>query len=104
MWRSAPPSAHMSCMEQLIAELKTLVARHTASPSHDFRALIGQLNAVVTKAEAEPIRYQYRHHMEWDTTWQDLDESQLPHVLKNGHTVQRRRVDGGWEAVTGAPQ
>jgi hypothetical protein len=87
-------------MEQLIAELKALVGQHASSPNRDFGALIGQLNAVVTKAEAEPVKYQYRHHMEWDTTWQDIAESQLPHVLKNGHTVERRRVDGDWEPVT----
>jgi hypothetical protein len=92
-------------MEQLIADLKALVARHAASPNRDFGALIGQLNAVVAKAETEPAQYQYqyRHHMAWDATWQDIDESQLPHVLKNGHTVQRRRVYGGWEQVIEVP-
>lgn len=33
----------------------------------------------------------------------DLDESQIGVVLKQGLTVERRLIIGGWESVTEAP-
>lgn len=96
----------MSGMEQLIADLKVLVARHASSPGRDFGALIGNLNAVITQAEAnaQKVQYLYRHHLEWDDTWLDLEESYVGLVLKQGHTVERRRVLDAWEPVTEAPK
>lgn len=96
----------MAVMKQLIADLKALVDRHAASPGRDFGALIGNLNAVLAQAEANPqnVQYLYRHHQGWDDTWLDLDEAHVGIVLKQGHTVERRRVLDAWEPVTEAPK
>lgn len=61
-----------------------------------------ELTVLLHEAEAAAA-YQYRHHPSWDTTWMDLDESQLEHVLRHGHTVERQALAGGWEAVTEVP-
>ncbi|WP_139187281.1 hypothetical protein [Pseudarthrobacter chlorophenolicus] len=90
-------------MEELIAELKALAARHATSPNPDVQSILGGLNTILERAEVTPAAYQYRHHLGWDNTWLDLDENQVTLVLKNGHTVERRRIAGDWEAVTEAP-
>lgn len=92
----------MTGMEQLIAELKNLVARHATSPNTDFYALLGGLNIILERAAAAPVEYQYRHHPKWDTTWLDLDESQIAVVLEHCHNVERRQIAGGWETVEGS--
>lgn len=93
-------------MEQFIADLKDLAARHASSPGRDFGALLGNLNAIIARAEANApaAQYQYRHHLGWDDTWLDLDEAYVGLVLKQGHTVERRRVLDVWEPVTEAPK
>lgn len=92
------PSAHMVVMEELLADLRKLAARHRTSSNDDVQELLLDLNVLLDSAPAAV--FQYRNHPTWDTTWMDLDPSQLDVVLKHGHTVERRLIAGGWEIVT----
>lgn len=94
-------SAHMRSMEELLASLRALSARFSDSPSDEAREMSWEIDALIKSAPAPP--YQYRHHPGWDTTWMDLDESQLEIVLKRGHTVERQALLGAWEPVTEVP-
>ncbi|KIS27851.1 hypothetical protein TV39_08985 [Arthrobacter sp. SPG23] len=90
--RSAFLSAHMLSMEQLIAELESLLARHASSPNPDFYGLLGSLNIIVQVVEAAPCEYHNRHILGWDSTWLDLEESQVAHVPRKVHPVERRPI------------
>jgi hypothetical protein len=84
-------------MEEILAALRALSARYRDSDSDEARELSWELD-VLLQATPAPA-YQHRHHMAWDNTWLDLDETQLEHVLNLGHTVERRALAGGWEPV-----
>jgi hypothetical protein len=88
-------------MEELLADLRKLAARHRRSANEDVQELVLDLSVLLDSAPAPA--YQYRHHTNWDTTWLDLDESQLDIVLERGHTVQRRLILDSWENVTQVP-
>lgn len=92
----------MSCMDELLASLRQLVKQYPDSPDGSYPDLLWDLNVLIDSAPA-PV-YQYRNHPKWDTTWMDLDESQVPVVLQHGHQVERRQVTGVWEPVTEAPR
>ncbi|GAA4033273.1 hypothetical protein GCM10023063_15980 [Arthrobacter methylotrophus] len=89
-------------MANLHADLTKLLARHRASRNQDFTGLLTDIQMAVD--DAGTPEYQYRNHPSWDTTWMDLDESQIGVVLKQGHSVERRLILGGWEAVTEVPR
>lgn len=88
-------------MEELLAGLRKLAARHRVSSNDDVQELLLDLNVLLDDVSAP--EYQYRNHPAWDTTWMDLDEEQVAVVLKHGHAVERRLIAGGWEAVTEVP-
>jgi hypothetical protein len=88
-------------MEELLASLRALSARYADSPGDDARELSWELDVLIQ--EAPSPAYQYRNHPRWDTTWMDLDESQVGVVLEHGHSVERRLILGDWEAVTEVP-
>lgn len=94
-------SAHMVSMEEFLADLRKLSARHRHTDNDDLQELLYDLNVLL--ADAPSPAYQYRNHPEWDTTWMDLDESQIAVVLKHGHAVERRMVLGDWKPVTEVP-
>lgn len=89
----------MSRMDTFAAALSDLAARHEASPEKDFDALLAEVKQLAGNAPASG--YIYRNNPGWDSTWFELDESQLDLVLERGHYVQRRRIMGGWEDYTG---
>jgi hypothetical protein len=91
----------MRCMEEFLTGLRKLAARHRRSSNDEVRELLLDLSIILDDAPAPA--YQYRNHPAWDTTWTDLDEAQIPVVLKHGHAVERRLVAGDWEAVTEVP-
>jgi hypothetical protein len=88
--------------KNLHTELTDLIARHLPSKGEEAQDILMDLALLLNDAEVAPV-YQYRHQMGWDDTWMDLDESQLEHVLRHGHTVERRPIAGGWEPVTEVP-
>lgn len=94
-------SAHMSGMANLHADLRNLIKDHLPSKNQEAQDILMELTMLLTR---ETPTYQYRHHLGWDTTWLDLDESQVAHVLSKGHTIQRRLVAGDWESVTEVPR
>lgn len=94
-------SAHMTGMANLHADLRELIARHRHSETPEVQDLLRDLDLILDSAPASV--YQYRHHPGWDTTWMELDESQLEIVLKRGHTVERQALLGNWETVTEVP-
>mgnify|MGYP003430177356 FL=1 len=96
------PSAHMRRMEELLAELRKLAARHRCTSNEEVQDLLLDLGIILDNAPAPA--FQYRNHPAWDTTWMDLDEAQVDVVLKHGHTVERRLVSGDWASVTEAPK
>ena len=85
-------------MEELLADLRKLAARHRRTSNEEVQDLLLDLGIILDDAPVP--EYQYRNHPRWDTTWMDLDESQLEIVLKHGHTVERRLISGDWEPVT----
>ena len=89
-------------MEELLADLRKLTARHRASSNEDVQELLVDLSIILDNAPAPA--FQYRNHPTWDTTWMDLDEAQVDVVLQHGHTVERRLVSGDWASVTEAPK
>lgn len=89
----------MGSMDNLATALAELAARHEASTEQDFAALLAEVKELAGHPPA--TGYQYRHNMGWDSTWMDLDEGLTDLVLERGHTVERRRVIGGWEPYTG---
>lgn len=91
----------MRRMDELLADLRKLAARHRGSSDEGLQDFLLDLGIILDGAPA--MGYQYRHHMGWDTTWMDLDEAQVPIVLKQGHTVERRLILDSWENVTQVP-
>lgn len=89
-----------SMTKNLHTELTDLIGRHLPSKNREAQDILMELTLLLQAAGAPA--YQYRHQMGWDETWLDLDESQLPHVLKHGHIVERRPYAGDWEPVTEA--
>ena len=88
----------MRCMANLHTDLRNLINSHLPSKNQEAQDILMELAILLS----EDPEYQYRNHPTWDTTWMDLDEAQIAVVLKHGHTVERRLVAGGWEAVTEA--
>lgn len=88
-------------MEQLLADLRKLAARHRGSLNQDCQDLRLDLNIILD--DASTPAYQYRNRPSWDTTWLDLEESQIVVVLTMGHIVERRLVLGDWETVVEVP-
>lgn len=86
----------MTGMANLHTDLRNLINSHLPSKNQDVQDILMELTILLREASA----YQYRNHPRWDTTWLELDESQLATVLKQGHTVERRLTLGDWEAVT----
>lgn len=89
-------------MANLQTELSKLLNRHRHSENPEVQDLVMDLEIILASVPT-PAAYQYRHHMGWDNTWMDLDQSQLEHVLKHGHTVERRPLADGWELVAEVP-
>lgn len=89
-------SAHMWGMDQLLADLRHLVTHHAATAHPDFSGLISGLTAAIERAETAPSSYEYRHHLGWDDTWMELDESQIAVVLD---TVTRCSAAGSPPAI-----
>lgn len=90
----------MICMANLHTDLRSLIDSHLPSKNQEAQDILMELTLLLTR---EAPAYQYRHHLGWDTTWLDLDESQIAHVLSNEHTIERRLVAGDWETVTEVP-
>lgn len=91
-------------MEELLADLTSLLDRLSSSPHPRYALLHQGVTDAITKHSGPPAQYQYRHRMPWDPTWMDLEPSNIPAVLAQSHTVQRRRIAGDWETVTEAGQ
>lgn len=89
-------------MDNLSSALAALVARHDNSPDKDFDALLAEVKQLA--GEPPATGYEYRNNPGWDSSWFELDESQLDLVLERGHHVQRRRIVGDWEDYTGGPR
>jgi hypothetical protein len=85
----------------LHTELRNLIERHLPSKNQDSQNVLMELQWLLAR---ESPAYEYRHNPGWDTTWMELDESQVELVLERGHSVQRRRIIGGWEPVTEVPK
>lgn len=92
----------MWCMANLHADLSRIIQRHRASSNEDVQEILLDLNIALD--DAGTPEYQYRNHPAWDTTWMDLDVSQVSVVLEHGHFVERRTVLGEWETVTEEPK
>jgi hypothetical protein len=87
----------MTGMASLHTDLRGLLSRHRHSETPEVQDLLRELDLILDLTPAPA--YQYRNHPKWDTTWMDLDESQIDTVLKMGHTVERRLLLGDWEPV-----
>lgn len=83
--------------QTLQASLRDLIDRHLPSKNQEAQDILMELTVLISGAAPT---YQYRHHPNWDTTWMDLDETQIPRVLRAWHSVERRQILGGWEPVT----
>lgn len=94
-------SAHMWCMDQLLADLRKLAARHRRTSNEEVQDLLLDLSIILDDAPAP--EYEYRNHTSWDTTWMELDPAQIATVLEHGHTVERRLIHSTWENVTEVP-
>ncbi|WP_354214623.1 hypothetical protein [Arthrobacter sp. UYCo732] len=90
----------MTRMASLRTDLRNLIKDHLPSKNQEAQDILMELTILLTREEPT---YQYRHRPGWDTTWLDLDESQVAHVLPKGHSVERRLVAGDWETVTEVP-
>ena len=90
----------MTGMANLHADLRNLIDDHLPSKNQEAQDILMELTILLHR---EVPTYQYRHHPRWDTTWLDLDESQIDIVLKRGHTVERRLILNEWENVTQVP-
>lgn len=95
----ATGSAHICAMDTLAAALSDLAARHESASEKSFDALLAEVKALA--GEPPTTGFEYRNAPRWDTTWYELNDSQVELVLERGHHVQRRRVMGGWEDYTG---
>lgn len=89
-------SAHMTGMANLHADLTSIINSHLPSKNQEAQDILMELTILL---HATAPTYQYRHHPAWDTTWVELDESQVAIVLERGHAVERQHVLGDWEAV-----
>lgn len=93
-------SAHMGCMDKLLASLTHLAANHPAVQARDFDALLGELKTVL--ADFTPV-YAYRARMSWDTVmgehgWFDPGSEASASILAGkGHQVEAR-LAGDWIA------
>lgn len=95
-------SVHISGMTtSLHADLHKIIRRHRSSSNEEVQELL--LDFGIALDDAGIPEYQYRNHPSWDTTWMDLDASQIAVVLKHDHIVERRQVLSDWESVTEAP-
>lgn len=72
----------MRCMDELLADLRKLAARHRSSSNEGLQDFLLDLGFILD--DAPVAAYQYRNHPAWDTTWMDLDEAQVAVVLKLG--------------------
>lgn len=89
----------MISMANLHTDLRNLIASHLPSKNQEAQDILMELTILLQGAPT----YQYRHHSSWDTTWMELDESQVAIVLGRGHDVERQLILGAWEAVTEVP-
>jgi hypothetical protein len=91
----------MTGMANLHTDLRGIIDTHRHSENPEVQDLLRDLE--LTLDTAGPPAYQHRHHPTWDTTWMELDESQVAIVLERGHTVERQLLLDAWETVTEVP-
>lgn len=87
-------------MANLHTDLRNLINSHLPSKNQEAQDILMELTILL---HAAAPAHQYRHHPTWDTTWVELDESQVAIVLERGHAVERQLILGDWEAVTEVP-